>query len=455
VLVGIGVGALMVVSALGLGAGALAGASSTVTGAGVGGGKMPTIPPPANYLIPLLGTPIYLSNVTLNTTEDHPWGETYSSLNGCLYVTENPTTALTPGFVTETGPGNAPLSFPIPGGDNPQGIAWARTFTGEPAYWITHYKLGILETANTGTNSITIFGIEPATLRCGILVPLQTDQLPDYITGGLLASPWDVVFATTPGFFYTTWANSSMVTATEGSNLVCETDANATLAYPAGLSWDGVGGAKDAVAVANLQPTGWVTVLSGLSAADPCGVFTNSPHVLDESIWTAFAPKVIGSANGTVGYSKAIAVTDSFTNTGGDVVGPPACTLGAPTSHVLGYLSPTAGLPCVNSVDLDPAGAPSPGAYGAAYSSYTDHVYDVLHINAQLQSVTYNAVSASVLTGGKLPVEVIWFVPLPGTSAPAPSPPPSATPYYNTPAGDGTLVVTDWASGFLFVSNTF
>lgn len=454
-IVGMGVGLLMVVSALGLtGAAAVHGASQRLTLAPIAATPDPTIPSPQNYSYTLNNTPINGTSNLLNNTTAHPWGETYSSVTHCLYVTEDPMTPATMGYVTVLGPSYATLSYPIWGGDNPEGIAWAARYAGEPTAWTAKYTGGILEVADSQSSAISVFGIwdVSTTLTCGALRLLQTDLLPNYVTGGLLVEPFDVVFAASSGLFYTTWYASSMVTATAGSNLICETNTN--LVEPTGLSYGLVNG-KPAIAVANFQANGWVTAFYGLAASNPCGISTMSLAELDRSEWTVFAPKLMGtSTSGVVNHTSVIAVSDANYGIGSNLYGS-GCTLGLPLSHVMAELKPAVGLGCSNSVALDTSLPPNPGALGITYSTYTTLVYEVLSAAAQLCAVTYNHVAVCVPTLGSKSIEVIWFVPPAATVGSPPTPPPSPTPYYNTPAGDGTLVVTDWGSGNLFFSNAF
>ena len=416
---------------------------------------------------------------TLNTTTAAPWGEAFDAVNNCVYVTEDPSTPSTMGYVTAWGPSFSPQSYPIPQGDNPQGIAWAKSFAWEPSTWSTSYRGGVLEVADSGSNAISVFGIpySPGTTghpaapgQCGV-VWLQTGHVTNAVAspgGQPLQDPWDVVFASSPGLFYVTWAASSAVTAMSGSNLVCETTSG--LSNPEGLSYNGAG----AINVANNQSNGWVTQIP-TKAFPYCGYSTTSSPTLDGAIWTVSAPK-LASSNSSVSPTKnVVAVSDSNYGTAGNLMGDSpintgtgGCSGGTPVGHVMGELN-AVGLGCSDSVALDgatPIAPPSPGAYGNAYSTFTQRVYEVLNSNdnsstpslatpgGTLEAVTWSAVYETISTQGTQPIDVIWFVPGTGTFATTGATS-FTTPYYNAPAGDGTLVVTNWGSGSLLVSPTF
>lgn len=426
---------------------------------GAAGGSLSSVrsrdPPviaPATYSMSLNGTPIFGSSNTI--VNAHPWGVAYDSVNGCLYVTDQ-AAAGGMGYVIALGPSDAPLAFPIWGGDQPQGVAWAKTYDGEPSIYKTTYNQGILTVADTGSNTLSVFGIRAVTSsRCDGVQFIQTDTLPDWSTGfSPLQDPWDVVFATSPGLFYTTWTTSHVLTGTAGSDLLCES--NTSMPDPTGLSYNGLGGAKSAVAVANNNTNfGEVTQVRGLSATNAgCGTTSTSAFDLDQPIWTVYAPKVDNTTPaGPVAYADVIAVSDSAQGGAGDLAG--GCAPGSPGFHVMAELDPTT-LGCDNSVALDAVGSPNPGAYGITYSSFSHRVYEAMYDEGTLESVTWSAVPTVVPSSGGPPVQVIWLVPLPGTFAAAPTPPPSATPYFDAPAGDGTLVLTEIGSGNLLFSNAF
>jgi YVTN family beta-propeller protein len=416
---------------------------------------------------------------TLNSTTARPWGEAFDAVNNCVYVTEDPSTPSTMGYVTAWGPSFSPQSYPIPQGDNPQGIAWAPSFAWEPSTWTTSYRGGVLEVADSGSNAISVFGIPyvPGTTghpaapgQCGV-VWLQTDYVTNSVAtpgGQSLQDPWDVVFASIPGFFYVTWAASSAVTAMSGSNLVCETTSG--LSNPEGLSYNGAG----AINVANNQSNGWVTQIP-TKAFPYCGSSTTSSPVLDEAVWTVSAPSLAFNNSSVIPTKNVVAVSDSNYGTSGNLVGDSpintgtgGCYYGTPVGHVMGELN-AVGLGCSDSVLLDgatPVAPPSPGAYGNAFSTWTHRVYEVLDSNdnsstpslaspgGTLEAVTWSAVYETISTQGTQPIDVIWFVPGTGTYATTGATS-FTTPYYNAPAGDGTLVVTNWGSGSLLVSPTF
>jgi len=455
-LVTIGVALVMISSTMGIGSnpfGKVGAEGVSVSPVAAGHHNVPL--PAPSVTIPLNGTNVinWTGNVTgvLNNSTAHPWGETYDTVNGCLYVTENPA-GLAPGYLTWLGPptGYVPTSQLIPGALNPQGIAWARAYLGEPAYQLAAYKAGILMIADTGSNSVSVYGISLVTVFGTINCQptfIQTDGfLYNTVTGGLLVNPWDVIFDTHSHLFYVTFEMASgVVAAFSGSNQGCEFFSH--LVDPVGLSADAVGSLE----VANFAGNGWVTELLTVGnqflAVCPGNAnahVSSAPGQLDRSLWTTYATALL-SNNGTTGVKNVIAVSDSNWGIGGNLAGPgfpiaPGCVPGGPVAHVMAILK-DGPLTCDNSVQLDAAGSLNPGAFGIAYDTKTHHVLEVLSAVGQVEAVDFTAVTSSTTaatgcpTSGPCSIEVIWFAP------------PAATWY----AGN-TMAVTNWAVGTLFVA---
>jgi hypothetical protein len=408
--------------------------------------------PPPNFTIPLNGTPVinWTGNVTghLNSTTGRPWGEAYDTLNRCLYVTDDPSTPSTQGYLTWLGPttGYAPTSqqIPLAGGPawNPQGIAWAPSLAG-PASWTAAFRGGILMIADTASNSVSFYGI-PASTAAPTCQPkfLQTDIGINSITGALLLGPWDVVFDAHSRLFYVTWVASNVVQAWSGSSGGCEFFSN--LSNPSGLSTD----PRGRLEVANFQPNGWVTEFTTfpgdiapwtICAGNPNAIISNPGKELDRSVWTTYATYLLGT-NGTAGAKNIVAVSDSNWNIAGNLQG--GCApVGAPQTHVMAELN-DGPLNCVNSVKLDAPAPPNPGAFGIAYNVRTHHVLEVLAATGHVEGVNFNAVTGAVVSAPGCPVsagycsvEVIWF------------PAPAATWYPGN-----TMAVTNWAVGTLYIA---
>jgi len=432
----------------------------------------------ANFSVSSGNVTVLESCEKLNATTAAPWGEAFDSANNCLYVTEDPATVATTGYVTAWGPSYPVQSFVIPGGQNPQGIAWARSFAWEPNTWAADYPGGILEVADTGSNAVSVFGVPHASSPAGPamcdVVWLQTDSITDSMVspGTPLQGPWDVVFAARPGLFYMTWNVSSVVTGLAGSNPVCET--NSDLSNPQGLSYNG----GTAINVANDQPAGYVTQVQTF-AYPYCGPSKSSEPIspgVGGAVWTVSAP-ALAFNNTTLGPTKnVLAVSGSEYGSPGDVAGVTPINTGNPSgcalvnytpAHVMEELNQSGVvLGCSNSVRLDgaaPPFPPSPGAYGNAYSPWTHRVYEVLTSadnttvpgpGGTLEAVTWSAVYETITTNGTRPIEVIDFVPGAGTFLPT-GMTSAAYPYYDAPADDGTLVVTNWGSGTLLIAPAF
>jgi hypothetical protein len=455
-LVTIGVALVMISSTTGTGSNPLGRAATegvSITSVAASHHNVP-LPAPA-VTISLNGTPIInwtgnLSGV-LNNTTGHPWGETYDTANGCMYVTEDPV-GVGPGYLTWLGPptGYAPTSQLIPGALNPQGIAWARAYLGEPAYQLAAYKAGIIMIADTGSNSVSVYGIPLVnffgTVNCQPTF-IQTDGvLYNTVTGGLLVNPWDVVFDARSHLFYVTFEMApGVVAAFSGSNQGCEFFAHLT--DPVGLSVDAAGSLE----VANFAANGWVTefLTAGNQFLATCpgnanAKVSSAPGQLDRSVWTTYAPLLLPSS-GTTGVKSVVAVSDSNWGIGGNLAGPgvpiaAGCVPGGPVAHETAILKDGT-LVCVNSVQLDAAGAPNPGAFGIAYNTKTHHVLEVMSEAGTVEAVDLTAVTSTTTaaTGcpisGTCSIEVIWFAP------------PAATWY----AGN-TMAVTNWAVGTLFIA---
>ena len=406
----------------------------------------------ASSVVNLIQTPVTSLNGTvigaLNVSTARPWGEVYDPVNGCLYVTEDPMTSpATQGFLTSLGPFQPPTSVIIPGGLNPQGIAWAPVYYGEPAGWTSLFRDGVVMIADTGSNSVSLFGLGlPGAVTC---VPtfLGTDSfVPNWATGGLLANPWDVAFDLHTRLFYVTWAMAAgAVGAFSGLNPGCEFLSG--LADPYGLSTDKAG----TLEVANFGANGWVTGLATTPVLDSApgvcpGAFKLSTNDLDGPTFTAYAPLVTGNGSRAVGV---IGASDSEYGSPGNLIGPgtpPGCTVATPTSHVMAELL-DGSLVCKNSVSLDASTPPpaSPGAYGIAYNAYTHHFLEVLNAQGQVEAVDYTFAFPAITVAPAMAfesVEVIWFAPVAAFLHPY---------YYNAPVGDGTMVVTNWGAGTLYI----
>jgi YVTN family beta-propeller protein len=260
---------------------------------------------PASRTISLCDTIITSPNGSiighLNRTADcHPWGEAYDPDNGCLYVTEDPMTSpASQGYLTYLGPSQrTPTSLVIPGGLNPQGIAWARSYYGEPVPWVSFFPDGILMIADSGSNSVSVFGLGIPGLsgnRSSCFAEfIQTDSnLTNWVNGAQLTDPWDVVFDAQTGLFYVTWAmstsaknQSEIFVANEGaSNVSVISDSTNTVVATAAVGLGPVAMAYDSgkgeVFVVNIvetsgTPLGNVSVISDASntvvATVPVGV---------------------------------------------------------------------------------------------------------------------------------------------------------------------------------------
>lgn len=411
--------------------------------------------PGINTTIVLNGTNITNSfgNVTgtLNNTTAHPWGEVYDSVNSCTYVTEDPATSPAgQGYLTYLSPGQPiPVSTIIPGGLNPQGIAWELKFYGESALWKSYFSSGILAIADTGSNSVSFFGIPAGSSGVVSCQPiyLQTDSyLPDHATSGVLAGPWDVIADSNTNMFYVTWALSSVVSAFDGTALGCEFTQNMT--EPLGLSADGAGRLE----VANFAANGWVTELKTTPVSDslPGLCLGNVPvadslKVFDRALWTVYAPLLFKN-NSTTGFKASVAVSDSNYGINGNVIGPGTpigCKLGLPLDHMMGIVTDGA-LVCKNAVRLEPTALPtSAGAYGLAYNGLTRHVLVVLNTQGIVEGVDYTHAfypgdQAAPASSPQQSVEVIWFS--------------SSAAFYDGTAAAGSMIVTNWGAGTLYIA---
>ena len=474
---------------------------------------------PKTYLVDLNNTLIAPNPVIGgNISAAHPWGEAYDSENSCLYVTEDtPASSTSTGFVTAIGPSFTPLNYPTMG-NSPYGIAWGplkeldvrglglsatqlRVFDKE-------FLGGMLLVANYQSSTISVFAVGATkTGACGITL-VQVDGYGN--SAGLsLSNPFDIVFDSAVGVFYVTWAASSYVTGLVDSTEICSTNANLTGGEPLGLSYNGLPGKLADINVAVFAANGWDTQIHTIpGAANLCAPDAASAAIFDRAIWTTSAPKIMQN-NTSFSPWNVIAVSDSNYGISGNVegnnfnAGAPnhqqnagnGCTYawpGAagtppfPVGHVMGELNST--LSCSNAVALDgnltngPAAAapftdpPYPsnagfagGALAVNYSAYTQRAYDVLSAPGNrifsgplvgfstLEAVTWSAVYETVSTRGTLAVDVIWFVPTAGHGRPTCvlGAAACANPYFDMPAKDGTLIVTNWGSGTLMVSPAF
>jgi hypothetical protein len=439
--------------------------ASSLTGGAVATAQAVSVTPATGTLgghgdpasvIALNGTPIISPNGTvigsLNNSTAHPWGEAYDPLNHCLYVTEDPMTATGKAYLTFLGPTNpVPTTLVIPGASDPQGIAWAVNFMGEPAAYATAFRYGVLAIADTGSNSISLYGVPLTTSANANCKPVFLGTgigYFDYSSGALLATPWDIVFDLHTHLFYVTWESSNVVLALSGLAMGCEFLGNTS--SPVGLSTDPAGN----LLVANFMPNGWITqfrTTPGLAGdalpATICvgaSVAKVSPPIMDLPVWPVYAP-LLYPLRGTV-LRNLVAVSDSSFNWPANLQGV-GCSLAAPATHVMAELNDT-GLGCSNSVKLDAAPPPlvSPGAFGIAYNTITHHVLEVLNEQGVVEGVDYTTV---VLSAAAAPaahvyesVEVIWFDP--NTVA--------SRAFYNWAATGGSMVVTNWAVGTLYVA---
>ncbi len=386
----------------------------------------------------LCSTPIELPNGTtggtLNNITCHPWGEAFDPVNRCLYVTENPASPATTGYLTTLGLSQAtPVSFPIWGGDNPEGIAWARAYLGEPSNLVTYFSGGVLLIADSGSNGLSLFGLTPNSTKplCWPTFLGTESFYVNWHNGTPLVSPFDVAFARTSRLFYVTWYGSSVVGAYSGLNPGCQIYIN--VSAPAGLSF-GYG----SIYIANFQDNGWVTALPAVTSnALPglCGPVTTSAPILDRPIWTTPAPALDEAPSGT---PTMIATSDGDWSVPRNVQGLPisGCALGTPSSNVAGYLSRSS-LACIDSVNLPSLVSPPVRlSYGDTYAPTTHHVYTVLQSLGDLTATGYLD-NIGVYGVGSMPVEVVWF------------PSPNVYPFLGPGDPTGEVVVTNWGSGTL------
>jgi len=407
----------------------------------------------ASGVVNLLGTPITspsgLVIGSLNVSTARPWGETYDPVNGCLYVTEDPMTSpATQGFLTSFGPFQPPTSVLIPGGLDPQGIAWAGVYYGEPAPWATQFRDGVVMIADTGSNSVSLFGLGiPGAVTCHPTFLGTLPFVPNWATGGLLTNPWDVVFDLHTRLFYVTWSMAAgVVQAFSGLNPGCQF-LSGTVA-PLGLSTD----AHGVLEVANGGVNGWVTGLVATpvldAAAGICtGAMTVSASELSDPTFTAFAPVVVGNGSGRA--VNVVAATDASYGNPGDLIGPglpPGCAVGTPTDHQMAELKDGT-LVCLNSVSLDASTPPptNPGAYGIAFNGYTHHFLVALNSQGEVEAADYTFAFPGIPVAPAASfesVEVVWFVPAAAFVAPY---------YFNAPVGEGTMAGTNWAAGSVYL----
>jgi hypothetical protein len=444
----IGAGLAMVTSTLLGGFGPIGRSSATGSGAStVTAGTHLFV---ANKTIKLIGTAIVLPNGkpngALNSSTARPWGEVYDPLNHCTYVTENPgTSPASQGYLTQLGtPQPIPTSQIIPGGRNPQGIAWAQSYAFEPTGWKAAFHYGILVVADTGSNNVSFFGIPPlgtgGQKNCNA-VYLQTVTSVPYWgspSGALLAAPWDVVYDLSTQYFYVTWAGSNAVSTFDGPSVGCEFQSNLTT--PLGLSVNATGSLE----VANFAQAGWVTALvtkatDDTPAAQCMGAASVSASIYDRAVWTVYAPalanySMLNAAKDVVG------VADSNYGIPGTVYGT-GCATSTPLTHVMGEMK-DAGLSCLNSVALDAANPTNSGAFGMAYNPRTQHVLQVLNTQGQVEGVDYTHVvatdNAAPAATPQQSVEVIWI---------------NSNAYLGAgPSVNGIMIVTNWGAGTLFVA---
>lgn len=418
---------------------------------------------PVTTSMPLNGTAVFSSNPfvgkTLNNTTARPWGEAYDPVNGCLYVTEDPTTPATVGFVTVIGPTNTslPISFPTgvaPGeGFNPLGLAWAPSYPGAPVA----YPGGFLLVADSQSNGLSLFGMtDPNNASFCWPDLLGTVDTYVYAPNGLgptsLASPYDVVFGrqtgasavklgAAPGLFYVSWQNG-YVAAFAG---LSEGRVVAGLTDPLGLSYGGPNGYSAGpngyLEIPNFAPNGWVTSYRiaptdiGPAGAPALGAVSNSAKTLDEPVWTAIAPRLQLEPNASKVVREVVATSDSSMGVNGNLQGGggtsfgdvPGCALGSPPlGGVMGELAYPTALGCVNAVGTtdQPVPALAPLSFGNTWAASTEDVYQVApyyptdplaSFPGFVESVTSTQVAcgAACTTSwgagvGFGPIEVIW-----------------------------------------------
>jgi hypothetical protein len=443
----IGVAGVLACVALLSGFVSLAAATHPAAVSGPAGGSDPAI------TIPLNGTPIVLPNGSaigaLNNTTGHPWGEVYDAKNFCLYVTEDPSTNPGQGYLTFLGPTSTPKSIVIPGGMNPTGIALAPAYLGEPAAWHLAFPGGILAVADSQSNAVSFFGVPLntaiGTVGCQPLFLETVGFVPDWtVPGQLLQNPYDVVFDTHTGMFYVSWPTSNVVSAFDGPAVGCEFSDN--LSTPVGLSVD----LKGSLNVANFQANGWVTQLATTPIHDAApGACTHnvptsvSAKTYDRAEWTVYAPLLYSNTTTNIGRN-IVAVSDSNFNIGGNIVGTPPCVVGTPAVTALGELN-DAGLPCVSSAASLAPPLPVPGLYGLAYNAKTHHVIATVNALGMVEAFGFGVAYPPIPVAPPMPtesIEVIWFAP--STAA--------ALAYYQGTPAMGSMVVTNWGAGTLFMA---
>jgi len=115
---------------------------------------------------------------------------------------------------------------------------------------------------------------------------------------------------------------------------------------------------------------------------------------------------------------------------------------------------------CRNSVTSDGISGSYPGAYGLAYNPDTHHILEVANELETVEAVDYTGYSTPIPTtaspawpiGGSGyvygSVEVIQFVPAAAYVHSTTNP--NAI-YYNLPNPDGTMAVTNWAAGTIYL----
>ena len=450
---------------------------------------------PITESIGLNGTPTLTSpfgGPPLNNTTAHPWGEAFDPSNGCLYVTEDPATPATVGYVTAIGPTpvfNPVESFPTGvasgAGFNPLGIAWAPSYPGAPVA----YPGGFLLVADSQSNGLSLFGMpDPNGTSFCWPVLLGTDDAYAYTPNSFsqvpLASPYNVVFGrqagtaavklgAAPGLFYVSWQNG-YVAAIAG---LAEGRVLANLTDPLGLSYAGPNGysfsPEGYLEIPNFAGNGWVTSYKiaptdiSPAGAPALGAVSNSAKTLDGALWTVTAPRLQFQPNLTKMAQDVVATSDSNFGINGNIQGGggasfgdvPGCTPGTPLGGVMGELSFPTALGCLNAVGttFQPFPANAPLSYGNTWARSTGDVYQVVPLFAsnpfpgspgEVESVTYTQVACGAGcapgTGagagvGLLPIEVIWTSNVIGTV------PVNFLGFGS--ATTGTLVVTAYGSG--------
>jgi len=440
----------------------------------------PTLPVPAG------GPP-------LNNTTAHPWGEAYDPSNSCLYLTEDPSTPATTGYVTAIGPTPVPgliMSFPtgVVGTDgfNPLGIAWALSYAGAP----TGYPGGFLLVADSQSNELSLFGLpDPnGSTFCWPVLLGAADAYayaPSAVARVPLSSPYNVVFGhqagpsaaklgAAPGLFYVSWQNG-YVAAFAG---LAEGRVLANLTDPLGLSYAGPNGyafsPNGYLEIPNFAPNGWVTSYKvaptdiGPAGAPALGAVTNSAKSLDQVVWTVTAPFLQTQPNATHATRAVVATSDSNFGINGNIQGGggtsfgdvPGCTPGTPLGGVMGELAFPTALGCLNAVGttLQPVPANAPLTFGSTWARSTQDVYQVVpyfatnptpsYPEGEVESVTFTQVGCGLLcapgTGagpgvGLYPIEVIWTSNAIGTVP--------VNFFGLGSATTGTLIVTVYGSG--------